>query len=189
MKRLLIFFILLTCSVSVFAQTEWKIDPYHSSINFTIEHSGISMVSGKFTEYSGELTTKGETLENARFDFTVQVESINTGVDQRDNHLRSGDFFEADAHPTMSFESTRIEKTDDPEHYKLYGNLTIKGVTKEVVADLYYGGTATTDQGEKMGMRAEATINRFDYGIDYDPTAAGIGKEVHIVTHLQFVKQ
>jgi polyisoprenoid-binding protein YceI len=189
MKKLMLFFGMLAISVSSFAQTQWEVDPYHSSLNFTIQHSGISMVNGKFTEYTGSLTTNGDALTDAKFDFTVQVKSIKTNVEQRDNHLRSADFFEVEKFPEMTFRSTKILKTGKPDHYLLYGNLTIKGVTREVVADLYYGGTAKSDQGEKIGMRAEATINRFDYNINYDPTAMGIGRDVHIVVHLQFAKQ
>lgn len=189
MKKLSILFVAMFFAISSFAQTQWKVDPYHSSLNFTIKHSGISMVNGKFTEYTGALTTNGKELENAQFDFTIQAKSINTNVEQRDNHLRSADFFEVEKFPTLTLKSTKILKTDKPDHYTLHGKLTIKGVTKDVIADLYYGGIAQSDQGEKIGMRATATINRFDYNINYDPTATGIGKDVHIEVHLQFAKQ
>lgn len=189
MKKVSAFLVAMIFTGSSFAQTQWKVDPYHSSLNFTIKHSGISMVNGKFTEYTGALTTNGESLENALFDFTIQSKSINTNVDQRDNHLRSADFFEVEKYPTLTLKSTEILKTGKPDHYILHGKLTIKGVTKDVIADLYYGGTAKSDQGEKIGMKATATINRFDYNISYDPTATGIGKDVHIEVHLQFAKQ
>lgn len=172
-----------------FAQSNWKVDPYHSSLNFTIQHSGISMVNGKFTEYDGSLTTEGEALENAQFDFEVQTNSINTNVEARDNHLRSPDFFEVEKYPQITFKSKKTLKTGKPDHYLLYGTLTIKGVSKDLVVDLYYGGKAKSEQGEKIGMRAEVTINRFDFNIDYDPTALGIGKDVFIQVHLQFAKQ
>ncbi len=188
-KILIIFTALLTYGVSSYAQTTWEADPYHSSINFAIQHSGISLVNGKFTDFMGTLTTQGEDLTGSKFNFTVQVASINTNVDQRDNHLRSADFFEVEKFPTMKFESTKILKSGRENHYVLIGNLTIKGVTKEIVADLYYGGIAKSDQGEKMGLRATTTINRFDYNVDYDPTAAGIGRDVQIEVHLQFAKQ
>ncbi len=175
--------------VSANAQTQWKVDPYHSSLNFTIKHSGISMVNGKFMDYTGALSTNGDNLENAQFDFTIQAKSINTNVEQRDNHLRSADFFEVEKYPTLTLKSTKIIKTGKPDHYILHGKLTIKDVTKDVVADLYLGGVAKSDQGEKIGFKAKAVINRFDYNINYDPAAAGIGKDVHIEVHLQFGKQ
>jgi polyisoprenoid-binding protein YceI len=89
----------------------------------------------------------------------------------------------------MTFKSTKISATETSDHYILHGQLTIKGVTKDVIFDVFYGGKVKNDQGEKIGMKAETTINRFDYNIDYDPTAVGIGKEVNIVIHLQFAKQ
>jgi polyisoprenoid-binding protein YceI len=189
MKKLMILAVLVIFTASSIAQTHWKVDPYHSSLNFSIKHSGISLVNGKFMDYTGTLSTTGEALAGASFDFTVQAASINTNVDQRDNHLRSADFFEIEKYPTMIFKSSQILATGKPDHYLLYGTLTIKNVTKVVVFDVYYGGIAKSDQGEKLGIKAKATINRFDYNINYDPAAAGIGKDVNIVVHLQFAKQ
>ncbi|PWH81303.1 YceI family protein [Brumimicrobium oceani] len=189
MKNLLLLMVSVLFSVGIYAQTDWKVDPYHSSLNFNIAHSGISIVNGKFLEYDGTLTTKGEALESAKFDFTVKVNSINTNVEQRDNHLRSPDFFEVEKYPNMTFESSKIEKGNKKDHYKLHGKLTIKDVTKDVVFDVHYGGTIKTEKGEKLGMKAETTINRFDYNVDYDPTAAGIAKDVKIIVHLQFANQ
>jgi len=189
MKNLISLIALIFLTVSSFAQTQWKIDPYHSSLNFEISHSGISIVNGKFLEYTGNLTTNGEALTDAKVDFTVKVKSINTNVEKRDNHLRSADFFEVEKYPEMTFESTKILATGISNQYLLYGKLTIKGVTKDVIFDVHYGGTVKSEQGEKLGAEAKTTINRFDYNINYDPTAAGIGKDVNIVLHLQFAKQ
>ncbi|HAV53520.1 MAG TPA: polyisoprenoid-binding protein [Aequorivita sp.] len=189
MKNLLTFAAILLLTLSSFAQTQWKVDPYHSSLNFEISHSGISIVNGKFLDYTGTLTTNGEALTDASFDFTVDVKSINTNVERRDNHLRSADFFDVEKYPNMSFKSTKIEATAKPDEYLLYGKLTIKDVTKDVVFNVHYGGTVKSDQGKKLGMEAQTTINRFDYNIDYDPTATAVGKEVTIIAHLQFAKQ
>ena len=190
MRNLMTLVAVLFFTVSSFAQTQWKVDPYHSSLNFNISHSGISIVNGKFLDYTGSLTTDGEALKNASFEFTVKIESINTNVEDRDNHLRSADFFDAEKYPEMTFKSTMIEATTDKaDDYKLHGQLTIKDVTKAVVFDVHYGGTVKSDQGEKLGMKAETTLNRFDYNIDFDPTAVGVGKDVNIVIHLQFAKQ
>ncbi|MDD2985097.1 YceI family protein [Flavobacterium sp.] len=189
MKNILSFIAVLFLSLSSAAQTKWKVDPLHSSLNFNISHSGISIVNGKFMDYTGNLTTTGEQLDNANFDFSVDVKSINTNVEDRDNHLRSADFFDVEKHPNMSFKSTKISPTAKPNQYLLYGKLTIKNVTKDVVFDVYYGGKAKSQQGEKLGMKAETTINRFDYNINFDPAAAGVGKDVSIIVHLQFAKQ
>jgi len=189
MKKVLILLAMALFSIGTFAQTQWQVDPYHSSLNFSIKHSGISLVNGKFIDYTGSLTTNGDALSNAQFNFNVQVASINTNVDARDKHLRSADFFEVEAYPKMTFTSTKILATGKPNQYLLYGDLTIKGITKPVIFDVHYGGTAKSDLGEKLGMKAKTIINRFDYNINYDPTAAGIGKYVDIVVHLQFAKQ
>lgn len=189
MKKSFSLIMLLLLSIGVFSQSHWKVDPSHSSINFGVTHSGISLVNGKFLEYTGELTTTGEALTGAQFDFTVNTQSVDTSIEGRDNHLRNADFFDTAKFPTMTFKSTKIESTDKANQYLLHGLLTIKDVTKEVVFDVHFGGIAKGKQGEKLGMKAKTTINRFDYNINYDPTAAGIGKEVKIVVHLQFAKQ
>lgn len=189
LRTLSILFALMAFTLSSFGQTQWKVDPFHSSLNFTIKHSGISMVNGKFTDYTGSMTTQGENLENAQFDFTIQAKSIDTDVEPRDNHLRSADFFEVEKYPTLTLKSTKILKSGKPNHYILHGKLTIKGVTKDVIADLHLGGTAQSDSGDKIGFKATAVINRFDFNIDYDPTSAGIGKDVYLEVHLQFGKQ
>lgn len=189
MKKFTALVAFLFLTVTTFAQTQWKVDPFHSSLNFNISHSGISIVNGNFLDYTGTLSTTGEALNDAKFDFTVQVKSINTNVENRDNHLRSADFFEVEKYPTMTFKSTKILPTGKPDRYLLYGKLTIKDVTKDVIFDVNYGGNVKSDKGEKLGMKAETTINRFDYNINFDPTAVGVGKDVTIIVHLQFAKQ
>lgn len=189
MKKILILFVVTFITIGSYAQTQWKADPYHSSLNFNISHSGISIVNGKFLEYTGNLTTDGEALNNANIGFTVKVKSVNTNVVDRDNHLRSADFFEVEKFPDMTFKSTKILATGKSNQYLLYGKLTIKDVTKDVIFDVLYGGIAKSDQGERLGVKAETTINRFDYNIDFDPAAAGVGKDVSIVVHGQFIKQ
>lgn len=189
MKKVLILMAIAFMSISSYAQTKWKVDPNHSSLNFNISHSGISIVNGKFMEYTGNLTTDGEALNNAMADFTVKVNSINTNVENRDKHLRSADFFEVEKYPEMTFKSSKILATGKPDQYLLYGKLTIKDVTKDVIFDVNYGGSVKSDKGEKLGIKATTTINRFDFNIDYDPTAMGVGKDVTIIVHLQFAKQ
>ncbi len=189
MKNLITLVVSIFLTLSSYAQTQWKVDPYHSSLNFNISHSGISIVNGKFLDYSGSLTTDGEALTNAKVEFKVKVKSINTNVEDRDNHLRSPDFFDVEKHPEMTFKSTKILATGKPDEYLLYGKLTIKDVTKDVIFDVHYGGTAKSEQVEKIGVEAKTTINRFDYNINFDPTGTAVGKDVNIVVHLQFAKQ
>lgn len=189
MKTKLLSLAVLFISLTTLGQTQWVVDPYHSSLNFSIKHLGISMVTGKFLEYTGSLETTGEGLEDAKFDFQVNANSINTNVEPRDNHLRSADFFEVEKYPYITFKSTKSVQKGKKNHYCLSGNLTIKDVTKNITVDLYYGGSAKTDDGEKLGMWAEITINRFDYNINYDPTAMGIAKDVNILVFLEFSKK
>src|SRR5690625_4731431 len=163
MRKTLLFLALTLISLGAIAQTKWKIDPYHSSLNFEISHSGISIVNGKFLEYSGDLTTDGEALNGATFDFTVKTNSVDTDIANRDNHLRSADFFEVDTYPNMTFKSTKILATGKPNHYLLYGELTIKNVTKEVIFDTNYGGIDKRDEVEKRGMTAQKALTRRQY--------------------------
>ncbi|HNP17169.1 MAG TPA: YceI family protein [Fulvivirga sp.] len=189
MKKITMILVAMALTISSYAQTQWEVDPYHSSLNFNITHSGISIVNGKFLDYTGKLTTDGEALDNANVEFTVKVKSINTNVEKRDNHLRSADFFEVEKYPNMIFKSTKMVATDQPDEYLLHGKLTIKDVTKDVVFDVHFGGIAKSAQGDKLGVEAKTTINRFDYNINFDPDAAGVGQDVSIIVHLQFAKK
>ena len=189
MKKILPLLATLLLSIGSFAQTQWIIDPAHSSLNFNISHSAISIVNGKFLDYTGDLAIDEDKFESAIIDFNVKVGSIDTNIEMRDNHLRSADFFEVEKYPDMTFKSTKILATGRPDYYLLYGKLTIKNVTKDVIFDVHFGGTVKNDEGEKIGVKAKTTINRFDYNIDFDPAATGVGKDVSIIVHGQFVKQ
>lgn len=189
MKKITLLLVAILFSVNSFAQTKYKVDTYHSFLNFSIKHLGISFVNGKMDNYEGTLILDGENLSTAKFDFTIDANSINTGIEMRDNHLKSEDFFDVAKHKQISFVSTSVKKVKDNQ-YKLHGNLTIKGITKAVVFDLTYGGMIADDgQGnQKVGFQATTTIDRTDFNINYDPTGAGIAKEVTLVVNLEFTK-
>ena len=189
MKKILLLSIALIAGLSLMAQAQYKVDPAHTSINFKVKHSGITFVNGKFEKFDGGIIGDINNLEQARVFFNVDVASINTSVEMRDNHLRSADFFEVENFPAMTFESTSIEKVEG-DNYKLHGKLQIKDVTKDVTFDVKYGGLVKGDDGsEVVGFIAKNTINRIEYNVAYDPDGAGIGKDVHIKVHLQFAKQ
>lgn len=189
MKKVFLTFVLALLSVVGFAQTGWIVDPMHSSANFNIKHMGISFVQGRFDTFTGKVTTKGANLDNANFDFTVNVNSVNTGVEMRDKHLKSGDFFNVEKYPEMKFQSTSITK-DKNNNYTLKGNLTIKETTKEISVPVTFGGVAKNQQGkEVLGFQTKFTINRLDYDIKYDPTGAGVAKDVDINLYFELVKQ
>ena len=186
MKRGIFFLIIFTACFGLMAQSNYKVDPAHSSVNFKVKHNGITFVQGRFDKFDGAVIGNPNRLESARVFFNVEVESINTGVSKRDDHLRSADFFEVKRFPTMSFESTGIEKVEDNK-YKLHGKLQIKDVTKDVSFDVVYGGMVKGENGsEVIGFTAENKINRLDYNIAYDPEGLGIGKDIFITLFLEF---
>lgn len=195
MKKLFLFLIATAVSVASFAQTTWKIDPMHSFVNFSVKHMGISFVDGSFKKFDGTVAASKPDLTDAKISFTVDVNSITTGVEMRDNHLKTDDFFNAASYPEMKFESTSFKKVATKtagkviNNYILTGKLTIRDVTKEVKFNVVYGGTAKDQQGNtKAGFGATTTINRLDYHIKYDPTGAGVAKDVAIRLNLEFVQ-
>lgn len=189
MKKLFLSFAFALLSTFSFAQNNWDIDQMHSSINFTIEHMGISFVQGRFDKFGGDLTTKGNSLDNASFNINIDVEGINTGVEMRDKHLRSKDFFDAGEYSAIKFTGTSVSKEKDGS-YVFKGKLTIKDVTKDFSVPVTLGGITKNKEGkEVMGLRAKFTINRFDYNVNYDPTAAGIAKWVEINTYFELIKR
>lgn len=188
MKRLFLFLVATSLSLATFAQTKWTTDPAHSFVNFSVKHSGISFVDGSFKKFNGEIVASKPDLTDAKINFTVEASSIYTGVDMRDNHLKSDDFFSAEKFPTLKFVSTSFKKIKG-NNYSLTGKLTIRDVTKDVTFAVVYGGTAKDQQGNtKAGFLATTTINRLDYNVKYDPTGAGIGKDVNITLNLQFAQ-
>jgi polyisoprenoid-binding protein YceI len=186
MKRGLFFLIIFITGFGLMAQSNYKVDPAHTSVNFKVKHSGITFVQGRFDKFDGAIIGSPQQLESARVFFNVEVESINTGVSMRDDHLRSADFFEVKRFPTMSFESTSIDKVEG-DKYKLHGKLQIKDVTKDVTFDVEYGGVVKEQAGsEVMGFTARNKINRLDYNVAFDPDGAGIGKDIYITLFLEF---
>lgn len=188
MKKLFLFLVAASISVASMAQTKWTVDPMHSFVNFSVKHSGISFVDGSFKKFDGTITATKADLTDAKISFSADVASINTSVEMRDNHLKTDDFFNAEKYPKMTFESTSFKKIKG-NTYTLSGKLTIRDVTKDVVFDVVYGGTSTDQKGNtKAGFMATTTLNRFDYNIKFDPTAAGIAKDVKITLNLQFAQ-
>ena len=174
------------------ATTKWVLEPTHSELHFKIRHLMISNVTGSFSKFEGNVETEGDDLATAKINFSVDADSISTNNEQRDGHLKSGDFFDVANHPKMTFESTSMTKVDD-ESYKLHGNFTMHGVTKPVVLNVEFGGIAKDPWGNtKAGFGVEGKINRKDFGLEWNaPTEAGgllVGEEVKISANVQFVK-
>jgi len=188
MKKVFLFFVALSISAASFAQTKWTIDPMHSFVNFEVKHMGISFVDGSFKKFEGTVDAAKPDLTDAKINFTVDVNSISTSVEMRDNHLKTDDFFNAAKYPTMTFAGTSFKKLKG-NNYELSGKLTIRDVTKDVKFVVVYGGTAKDQQSNtKAGFNATTTINRLDYNIKYDPTGMGVSKDVKINLNLEFVQ-
>jgi polyisoprenoid-binding protein YceI len=175
------------------ATTKWNLDPAHSEITFKVRHMMITNVTGSFQKFDAQVETEGESFETAKIRFTADISSITTNNEQRDQHLRSADFFDAENHPELVFESTKLEKKSD-EDYKLHGNLTIRGVTKPVVLDVEYGGTIKDPWGlTRAGFTIDGKINRKEYGLHWSAaTETGglvVSDEVKLHAAVEFTKQ
>lgn len=173
--------------------THWELDSAHSEIHFKIRHLLISNITGSFNVFSGRLVTpQHDTFDKAYFTITIDVYSIDTNNRDRDEHLKSPDFFNADAFPEITFRSTSLThiKGDD---YKLGGELTIKGITKEVTVDVLFGGYAKDGFGvNRAGFEITGIVNRNDFGIHVeDVTDAGglvLGEDIKLHASVQFTE-
>lgn len=172
-------------------KTTWKIDELHSDVQFKIKHLVISTVTGSFTKFTAEAETNGDNFEGGKVRFTADVNSINTGNEQRDGHLKSPDFFDVANHPTIEFLSDKVTKIDD--NYVVTGILTIRGVSKPVKLNVEFGGTAKDPYGNfKAGFDISGKINRSDFGLTWNAmTEAGgvvVSDEVKLAANVQMVK-
>ncbi len=156
------------------ATTNWSIDPVHSEVQFKVKHLVISTVTGSFTKFSGHVTTEKDDFDNAQVTFSIDVDSINTNNVDRDNHLKSDDFFSADKFPSITLADGKLKKLTD-DKYELHGNFTIRDVTKPIDLQVVYGGTATDPWGNvKAGFEVTGSINRKDFGLAWSAaTEAG----------------
>src|SRR5262245_19343223 len=146
----------------------WNIDPAHSGINFSVRHMVVSKVRGHFGKFSGALAIDDADLTRSNVDVTIDASSIDTGTAQRDAHLRSPDFLDVERYPEIRFLSTRLHKLGD-DLYHVAGELTIRGVTRQVILDVELGGRAKDPWGnERIGFSAKTSIDRKDYGLAWN---------------------
>lgn len=167
----------------------YTIDTAHSEVIFKVKHLGISTVTGEFQSFSGSFEFDDGKIESSSVSATIDVASIDTSVEKRDDHLRSADFFEVEKYPNMTFKSTKIQSVDGGE-FQIVGDLTIKGVTKSVVLDAVLGGTATDPYGtEKAAFTAETKIDRKEFGITWGPVLETgglvVSNDVRIILEVQ----
>ncbi|WP_246942530.1 YceI family protein [Bacillus pinisoli] len=150
------------------ALTKWAVDPAHSGVDFSVRHMVISSVKGSFDSYTAEIEADLADLTTASISFSVDLASVNTRNADRDNHLRSADFFDVEQFPTLTFTSTSIEKTDEDE-YNVTGDVTLHGVTRQETFKVVYEGSGKDPWGnEKVGFSATGKINRGDYGLTWN---------------------
>lgn len=168
----------------------WTIDPVHSAVSFSVRHLMVSKVRGEFTTFSGAIEVAEDGTPSVRAE--IDVTSINTRNDQRDAHIRSADFFDAEKYPTATYVSTSVES--DGDDYVVHGDFTLKGVTKPVDLKLEFNGVNPgMGHGEVAGFEASVVLNRKDFGIDIDmPLETGgavVGDKVTITLEIEALKQ
>ena len=171
--------------------TKWTLDKTHSNVRFTVTHMVVSETDGSFKIFDGTVEHTKADWSDAKINFTVDINSINTDNENRDKHLKGDDFFNAEKFPTAKF----VGKTFKPlgnNKYELVGDLTIRDVTKSIKFDVKFGGIAASTRGDKAGFKATTTINRFDYNLKWDrATEAGglvVGKEVELTVLVELNK-
>jgi polyisoprenoid-binding protein YceI len=175
------------------AITKWILDPTHSEIHFKVKHLMVSYVTGSFKQFDASVETKGEDMTTAKVRFAADVNSIFTNNEQRDAHLKNGDFFDAENHPQLVFESDRLEKIDE-ENYKLHGTLTMRGNSKKVELNVEYGGITQDPWGNtRTGFSVSGKINRKDFGVSFGMVSETggvlLGYDVAINANVEFVKE
>ncbi len=171
----------------------WTIDTAHSEINFTVRHMMISNVRGQFERFTGTVDFVEENPAQSSVDVQIEAASINTREEKRDAHLRSNDFLAADQYPYLTFKSKRVEVVDETRG-KIYGDLTIRGVTKPVVLDVEYSGMAKSPWGTmSAGFSATTKISRKEWGLEWNAALETggvlVGDEIKINIELEIVQQ
>lgn len=175
------------------ATERWEIDGGHSGIHFSVRHMVIAKVRGQFTRWSGSILAQEGELARASVEVVIDATSIETGVADRDAHLRSADFLDVASHPEITFKSTQLEKVDG-ERFRLAGELTIRGVTRQVALEVEHAGKTKDPWGnERAGFTARTSIDRKDFGLQWNQVldAGGlvVGERVDIEIEVEAVKQ
>jgi len=174
-------------------KTNWNIDTMHSEIGFKVRHMMITNVNGSFGQFSATASSEGDDFANASFAFSAAIDSINTGVADRDAHLKSDDFFNAEAYPALTFNSTSVLKKND-EHYEISGDLTIRDVTQKITLSAEFGGIVVDPYGQtKAGFSITGIIKRSEFGLKWSAiTEAGsivVSDDIKLAAEVQMIKQ
>jgi len=190
-KSSLVVLFLLFAGVVFGQNAEWKFDKAHSKVQFVATHMKIAEVTGQFKSYSGSITADKKDFTDADIQVTIQVSTIDTDNEKRDNHLKGDDFFNAESYPEITFESESLTKVSG-DQYKLKGMLTIKDVTRTVEFDVAYMGSVEAMGATRAGFKVTGTIDRFDYNINWDKSFGQgliVGREVDIKADVELIKE
>jgi polyisoprenoid-binding protein YceI len=186
MKKLFLTLSAVLATVAVFAQTNWVFDKSHSNIGFTVTHMVIAEVSGSFKDSDIKVSSPSEDFNGASIEFTAKVASIDTQNENRDNHLKGDDFFNAEKYPEIKFVGKLVKKGGA---YTADGKLTLRDVTKDVSFPVKYMGTIKTAQFTKAGFKLNGTINRFDYNLKWDRKLETgglvVGQDVQLTANIE----
>jgi len=189
MKKLNFLSLFLLLTAASWAQTTWNLDKPHSNVSFSVSHMVVSETTGNFKDIDAKVLSKSEDFNGATVEFTAKVTSIDTENENRDNHLKGEDFFDAAKYPEIKFQGTLVKNAGK---YQLKGKLTLKDVTKDVAFDVTYGGTVDTGRGVKSGFKLTGKINRQDYNLKWanklQDGRAMVGDEVEIVAKIELNK-
>ncbi len=171
------------------AQTNWKVDKGHSNIQFNVTHNVIAEVNGAFKEFEGTIVSKSDDFNGTDVEFIIKTASISTGIENRDNHLKGDDFFNAEKFPEIKFKGVLVKEGGK---YQLKGDFTMRDVTKPVTFDVTYGGQVDTGRGVRAGFKVNGKINRLDYGLKWSNKLASgelvVADIVEIICRIELIK-
>lgn len=175
------------------AKSNWTIDPSHSEIGFKVKHMMFTNVSGKFNEFQATIENEDDRFETSEISFSAQVSSVDTSNIDRDNHLRSADFFDIDSFPTISFKSTGVTKVNEGQ-FEVAGDLTIKNVTQNINLEVEYSGLMKDPWGAtKVGISLSGKINRKEFGLTWNTSLETggvlVGEDVKLTAEVQLIKE
>lgn len=193
MKKIYMVLVSLFIVFSVNAQkTDWKFDKSHTNVRFSLSHMVISEIEGNFGVFDGKVTTTGNDFTKSQIEFTIDVNSIDTKNADRDKHLKGVDFFDTEKYPSIVFKSKSMKKLSDNK-FELTGNLTMHGVSKEVVLDVKFGGSIVDPWGNfRVGFKVTGELDRTLWGLEYnsvlDAGGVVIGEDVEIVCNIELIK-
>lgn len=189
MKKMFLSALTIAAGFSAFSQN-WTLDNSHAKLGFTITHLMISETEGAFKKVNAKITSTKDDFTDASVELTADVNSIDTDNDQRDEHLKGADYFDAAKYPTLTFKSKSFKKVADKK-YKVAGDLTLHGVTKPVELDVVYNGTATHPYTKKTlaGFKITGKLKRTDFGIGAGTPETVLGNDVNILANAEFIKE